>query len=134
MDTEDRNFERKKSARQLGLVIEKEKKMTIRKSQETEQRKFDETILSAVVSFHDQLIKRVNSIIAEIFEVSSYVSVNAFKSFDSLAKEIYKKFINEGGLREIKYIDSNPRLYPLIQKDLEQEKYIPAIEAIKYGK
>lgn len=59
--------------------------MTIKPGTATiESKIYNDTVLTAVEQFVNALIKRSNAVIAEMFEVSSYVSVNAFKTFDTM--------------------------------------------------
>lgn len=50
----------------------------------------------AIKRLKDELIKRSNAVIAEMFNVSTHVSSNAFKNYDAFAALAYKEFVNNG--------------------------------------
>lgn len=128
-------FHRKESVRQLNLMVNNEKRMTIKPGTlALELKIYNDTVLTAVEQFVNALIKRSNAVIAEMFEVSSYVSVNAFKTFDVMAKDAYKDFVEDGDLAQIKYMDENPKLYPNIQRDLQKDDFVPAVKTILNGR
>lgn len=121
------------SPRQLRNTMEEDRKKTLR-SKKSVARFFTSKELGYVEEFHAELLKRPNAIINEEFEVSNYVSDNAYKSFDEMAKESYKSFIRDGSFIEITYMDNNQNLYPNLQNDLKNDNFVPAIESIRKGK